>query len=52
MSARIQIETVSEDLVVPYLELTATYYHDEPVNDAAVVRWRHLETDTGPSTAV
>jgi hypothetical protein len=52
MSTQIQIETVSEDLVAPYLELTGTYYHDEPVNDPAVVRWRHLENETGPSRAV
>lgn len=52
MANRIDIVTASEDLLLPFLKLTSSYYQNEPVNEAEVVRWRHFQSDIGPSTAV
>jgi hypothetical protein len=52
MPNRIEISTAAEHKIAPFLALTATHYHDEPINDPAVVRWRHLDNDAGPSQAV
>jgi len=52
MATKVQVETVSEELLGPFMALTATEYHDLPVNDPAVVRWRHFDNPVGPSTAV
>jgi hypothetical protein len=35
-----------------FLDLSAMQYAGLPVNDPSYVRWRHLESPTGPSTAV
>lgn len=52
MSTRVVVGVASEERIEPFLRLTETYYHDKPVNQASVVRWRHLEAPLGPSTTV
>jgi hypothetical protein len=48
----IEVGRATDELVDAFIELSSTYYHDEPVNDRRVVAWRHLEAPSGPSTTV
>ena len=52
MATSIRVGVAAEERIEPFLRLTETYYSDKPVNVAAVVRWRHLATPSGPSTTV
>jgi hypothetical protein len=52
VAPKIEIGSVSDDLVRSHLELSASEYHDEPINDEVVVRWRHVSNSAGPSTTV
>lgn len=52
MSTRICLGVASEERIGPFLKLTESYYCNQPVNIAAVVRWRHLTAPLGPSHTV
>lgn len=52
MSTRICLGVASEERIGPFLKLTESYYCNQPVNIAAVVRWRHLAAPLGPSHTV
>lgn len=52
MATRTVIGVASEERLASFLALTATHYQDEPVNDPAYVRWRHLDGPSGPSATV
>ena len=52
MSTRIWVGPATEPLVDSFVELSATFYKNLPVNDPAIVSWRHLQAPGGPSTAV
>lgn len=52
MATKIRVGVASEERIGPFIRLTETFYSDRPVNNAAVVRWRHLESPLGPSATV
>jgi hypothetical protein len=52
VAPRTVIGVASEEHLDSFLELTATHYQGEPVNDPSFVRWRHLDGPSGPSATV
>src|SRR3979409_999808 len=52
MSTRIWVGPATEALVDSFVALSATFYKNLPVNDPAIVSWRHLRAPDGPSPAV
>lgn len=52
MALRTVIGTATAERLDTFLSLTATEYRGVPVNDREYVRWRHLESPSGPSATV
>lgn len=50
----VRVSPASAELVGEFVALSRTYYDDTAATaiDPAIVSWRHLEADTGPSTAI
>ena len=51
MSYGLRFETVSEDLIGPYIELSKTEYENVGVCDRAHMSWKHLQNPQGRSLA-
>lgn len=54
MALTIRVGPASDTLIDEFVELSRTYYDASAATatDPSVVRWRHLQADTGPSTAI